>query len=82
MARAALIALCLRYPLEGMTEDEILAIDSAGEVANRSVTSYSLDAHEDGRSALALRAFHFVAPLEEAGAPVTTVAARLRTGDH
>ena len=34
------IVLCLRYLLEGMTEDQILAIDREGDVANCSITTY------------------------------------------
>jgi probable phosphoglycerate mutase len=66
------IVLCLRYLLEGLTEDEILAIDRAGEVANCGVTAYSLNPEVGDEGALQLRAYNFVAPLEEAGAPVTT----------
>ena len=66
------IVLCARYLLEGMTEDQILAIDRAGDVANCGVTAYSMnyDRGEDGE--LQLRTYNFVAPLVEAGAPVTT----------
>ena len=54
------------------TEEQILAIDKAGDVANCGVTSYSInpDVGRDGE--LQLRTYNFVAPLEEAGAPVTT----------
>jgi 2,3-bisphosphoglycerate-dependent phosphoglycerate mutase len=66
------IVLCVRYLLEGLTEEQILAIDRAADVANCGVTTYSMnyDRGEDGE--LQLRAYNFVAPLEEAGAPVTT----------
>jgi len=69
------IVLCMRYLIEGMTEAEVLAIDSAGDVANCGVTEYALDAipgapgKSDGR--LRLVTYNFVAPLEQAGAPVT-----------
>lgn len=69
------VVLCLRYLIEGMTEEQILAIDGAGDVANCGVTEYTLDpapgapGKADGR--LRLAAYNFVAPLEEAGAPVT-----------
>jgi broad specificity phosphatase PhoE len=69
------IVLCLRYLLEGMTEQEILAIDRAGDVANCGVTKYRLvpgDGRRDGRGGkLQLVTYNFVAPLERAGAPVT-----------
>ena len=65
------IVLCLRYLLEGLTEDEILAIDREGDVANCGVTCYArIEERADG-TALALRSYNFVAPLEAAGAPVT-----------
>ncbi len=66
------IVLCLRYLLEGMTEEEILAIDSEGDVANCGVTTYSFDGAVGHGGALQLRGYNFVAPLEKAGAPVTT----------
>ncbi|MBA3501586.1 MAG: histidine phosphatase family protein [Myxococcota bacterium] len=65
------IVLCFRYVLERMTEAQILAIDREKDVANCSVTAYVLDADEAGRPALALTAYNFVAPLEEAHTPVT-----------
>jgi broad specificity phosphatase PhoE len=66
------IVLCLRYLLEGMDEEQILAIDREGEVANCGVTSYTLNPARGADGALQLRAYNFVAPLEEGGAPVTS----------
>ncbi len=63
--------LCFRYLLERMSEQQILAIDRAHDVANCSVTSYVLTTDEAGRSQLALRDYNFVAPLEAAHTPVT-----------
>jgi len=68
----SVVVLCMRYLLERMTEDEILAIDRTNEVANCSVTSYRFDAARGKHGKLVLDAFNFVAPLEEAGAPVTS----------
>ena len=65
------VVLCLRYLLECMTEDEILAVDRQAEVANCSVTSYAYSHAADANPSLELRLFNFVAPLEAAGAPVT-----------
>ena len=62
------IVLCARYVLERMTEQEILAIDHAADVANCSVTTYRLDR---AANALRLEAYNVVAPMEEAGEPVT-----------
>jgi 2,3-bisphosphoglycerate-dependent phosphoglycerate mutase len=66
------IVLCLRYLIESMTEGEILAIDRAGEVANCSVTSYRLDHGAAPGGMLRLETYNFVAPLEAAGAMVTS----------
>ena len=66
------VVLCLRYLIETLTEAEILGIDAEGDVANCSVTEYLFDTDQgvDGRPTL--RRYNFVAPLEDAGAPVTT----------
>ena len=60
------VVLCFRYVVERMTEQQILAVDAAVDVANCSITAYEL---AGGR--LELRRFNFVAPLEEEGASVT-----------
>ena len=65
------IVNCFRYLLERMSEEEILTIDREKDVANCSVTSYEFDPTLGRHGKLALRLFNFVAPLEEAGAPVT-----------
>ncbi len=68
----SVVVLCMRYLLEHMTEDQILAIDRAEEIANCSVTSYRYDSNARPRGMLKLDLFNFVAPLEEAGAAVTS----------
>lgn len=68
----SVVVLCMRYLLEHMTEEQILTIDRQSEVANCSVTSYVHDATAGPRGQLRLELFNFVAPLEEAGAPVTS----------
>jgi len=65
------IVNCLRYLFERMSEEQILAIDRAADVPNCSVTSYEFDPHAGRAGKLVLRLVNFVAPLEEAGAPVT-----------
>lgn len=65
------IVNCFRYLLERMDEQTILAIDRAGDVPNCSVTSYAFDPTIGKRGKLVLRRTNFVAPLQEAGAPVT-----------
>ncbi|MDQ2668962.1 MAG: histidine phosphatase family protein, partial [Gemmatimonadota bacterium] len=66
------IVLCFRYLLEGLDEEQILAIDREGEVANCGVTCYGCGDDERIDVALKLREYNFVAPLEQAGAPVTS----------
>jgi probable phosphoglycerate mutase len=68
----AVVVLCMRYILEHLTEVELLGIDKKAEVANCSVTLYDHDATLGPRGNLRLKLFNFVAPLEEAGAPVTS----------
>jgi broad specificity phosphatase PhoE len=68
----AVVVLCMRYILEHMTEAELLAVDKKAELANCSVTFYEYDATLGPRGSLRLKLYNFVAPLEEAGAPVTS----------
>ncbi len=63
---------CFRYLIERLTEEEILAIDRAEDVPNCSVTSYEFDPARGKHGKLALQLINFVAPLEAAGAEVTT----------
>ena len=65
------VVLCMRYLLEHMTEEQILKIDVEGDVANCAVTEYRFDATQGQHGALVLHRYNFVAPLEQAGAPVT-----------
>lgn len=66
------VVLCLRYLIENMTEQDILAVDSEGDVANCSVTEYALDSEAGEGGGLVLVRYNFVAPVEDAGTPVTT----------
>jgi len=68
----SVVVLCMRYILEHLTETELLAIDREAEVANCSVSLYEHDPTLGPRGNLRLKLFNFVAPLEEAGAPVTS----------
>lgn len=65
------VVLCLRYVIERMSEEQILAIDREGDVANCSITEYRIQ--EDGRRGrdLVLQRYNFVTPLEQAGTEVT-----------
>jgi len=63
------IVNCMRYLIECLDEEQILEIDRRGDVPNCGVTSYEYDETAD---ALVADLINFVAPLREAGAPVTT----------
>ena len=66
------VVLCIRYLLENMDEETILAIDAKGDVANCAITEYSLEPDKDGSGSLVLTKYNFVAPLEREGAKVTS----------
>jgi broad specificity phosphatase PhoE len=68
----AVVVLCMRYIIEHLTETDLLGIDKEAEIANCSVTSYAHDESLGPRGNLRLKLFNFVAPLEAAGAPVTS----------
>ncbi|MBA3771128.1 MAG: histidine phosphatase family protein [Ramlibacter sp.] len=65
------IVNCMRYLIECMDEEQILAIDKLADVPNCGVTSYEYDPQRD---ALVSDLVNFVAPLRQAGAPVTVEA--------
>ena len=65
------IVNCFRYLLERMTEQQVLAMDRDADVPNCSVTSYEFDAAAGRSGKLLARLVNFVAPLTQAGAPVT-----------
>ncbi len=65
------VVLCMRYLLEGMDEEAILAIDAAGDVANCAVTEYAFDPAAGREGGLVLQRYNFVAPLEREETPVT-----------
>jgi broad specificity phosphatase PhoE len=62
------IVNCMRYLVECMDEAQILAIDKLADVPNCGVTSYEYDPATD---ALVPDLVNFIAPLRQAGAPVT-----------
>ena len=66
------VVLCLRYLMERLTEQEILAIDAEGDVANGAVTEYVFDADRGPNGKLVLLRYNFVAPISREGTPVTT----------
>jgi probable phosphoglycerate mutase len=64
------VVLCFRYLLEGLDEQRLLELDRTGDVANCAITSFQQPT-ASRRARLELVAYDFVAPLEEAGEPVT-----------
>jgi len=66
------VVLCLRYLLEGLDEAALMAIDAKGDVVNCGVTEYRFNPAIAPDGALELVSYNFTAPLEEAGAAVTT----------
>jgi broad specificity phosphatase PhoE len=65
------IVSCFRYLLERLDEQQILSIDREGDIPNCSVTSYEFDPSRGKNGKLVPKLVSFVAPLLEAGAPVT-----------
>ncbi len=63
---------CFRYLFERLDERRILEIDRQGDIPNCSVTSYEFDPTQGKNGKLVPCLVNFVAPLEQAGAPVTT----------
>jgi len=69
------IVLSFRYVLERMTEQEVLAVDASGDVANCAVTTYEAAQRPGGgqdASQMVLSCYNHLAPMEEDGAPVTS----------
>ena len=62
---------CMRYLLERLDESQILEIDRLADVPNCGVTTYEFDPAAGRRGKLVRRLENFVAPLVEAGAPLT-----------
>ncbi|MBB5714235.1 broad specificity phosphatase PhoE [Sphingomonas aerophila] len=65
------VVLCLRYVIENLDEEGILAIDRAGTLANCSITEYRFDPGLGADGGLMLERFNAVAPMIEEDAPVT-----------
>src|SRR3954447_14954135 len=62
------VILLFRYLLEGLTEEQILAVDREAELANCSIGVYDYDPCADR---MVRRRWNHVAPIVESGAPVT-----------
>lgn len=67
------VVLCLRYVVEGLTEQEILGIDADGDVANCSITEYRHAPGAEGTDGqMRLVRYNVTAPMEAQQTPVTT----------
>ena len=71
------VVLCLRYVIENLSEEDILAIDREGDVANCAITEYRFDpsAGRDGK--LVLTRYNVIAPMTAAHTPVTAAADKM-----
>ena len=65
------VVLCLRYVIERLSEEELLAIDRAGDVANCSITEYVFDPDGAGDGVLRLVRYNAVEAVEASEASVT-----------
>jgi broad specificity phosphatase PhoE len=65
------VVLCLRYLLEGLTEEQILAIDREGDIANCGLTEYGFDPAAGLEGGLVLRHYNMTTPLRREGTPAT-----------
>jgi len=66
------VVLCLRYLIEDLTEEALMAIDAEGDVVNCGVTEYRFESSSPPDGGQRLVRYNFTAPLEAAGAPVTS----------
>ncbi|SNS87792.1 Broad specificity phosphatase PhoE [Sphingomonas laterariae] len=65
------VILCMRYIIENLDEETILAIDREGDVANCSVTEYRFDPQRGSRGKLVLERYNATFPIERHDIPVT-----------
>jgi len=66
------VVLCLRYVIENLTEEEILAIDREGDVLNCSVTEYRFDPGIGRDGGLALLRYNVADHLDDSPAAEVT----------
>lgn len=65
------VVLCMRYVIENLDEEHILAIDREADVANCSITEYRFDPTAGKNGNLMLARYNATAPMEFADEPVT-----------
>lgn len=66
------VVSCFRYLLENMTEEELLEIDSAHDIANCSITSYVFNSDSGKHGAMKLELSNYIEHLKEVGEEITT----------
>jgi broad specificity phosphatase PhoE len=66
------VVLCMRYILETLDEEAILAIDREGDVANCAITDYRFDPSHGGDGTLTLARYNVTAPMNQQATPVTS----------
>lgn len=66
------VVLCLRYIIEGLTEEDILAVDAQQDVANCSITEYCFAETEEGDGEMKLVRYNVTAPMVAEETPVTS----------
>lgn len=71
------VVLCLRYVIENLSEEEILAIDGQGDIANCAITEYRFDPSAGRDGNLVLARYNVTAPMEEEATPVTAAPDKL-----
>ncbi|MEY2422330.1 MAG: 2,3-bisphosphoglycerate-dependent phosphoglycerate mutase [Acidimicrobiaceae bacterium] len=65
------VILLFRYVFDGLTEQELLAVDREQELANCGVTEYRFDPKTGRTGGMRLHRYNDVEPVAEAGQPVT-----------
>jgi broad specificity phosphatase PhoE len=65
------VVLCMRYILEGLTEQDILRIDKQAEILNCGIVRYDFEPDASGVCVPKLEVWNEGAPLESEGAPKT-----------
>jgi len=65
------VVLCLRYILENMSEEEVLAVDRQGSIGNCALTEYRFDPDGGKDGGLVLVRFNTVQAITEEDAPLT-----------
>ncbi|MCW2380849.1 MULTISPECIES: histidine phosphatase family protein [unclassified Sphingobium] len=66
------VVLCMRYIIESLDEQGILAIDREGDVANCAITDYLFDPSAGRDGGLKLQRYNVTAPMQNHATPVTS----------